>query len=105
MHADSIIRDKKVAKESEKYHSVVGTRDGEAFIRKFQSVDNCGADDAEAASMKALVTAWNEFTKFSDIMPADMRDFEYAIHACQNIIASRIVARVFPGWRNANEGR
>ena len=51
----------------------------------------------EQAVMDALVAAWNTFVTLPST-EADQDDFGQAIHTCQRILATRIVARDYSDY-------
>lgn len=49
--------------------------------------------------MDNLIAAFNKFSMLNRQHPDEMRDFVDGIHKCQDILAVRIVRRVYPeGW-------
>lgn len=61
--------------------------------------ERLGLTEPEMRVMVALVEAANAYAALGDDdHPANRADFVHAIHQAQNILASRVVRRIFPGW-------
>lgn len=59
-----------------------------------------GLTKAEQEVMDNLVNAWNAFVELRGVSDDDVDDFRRAIHEGQRILASRVVARLYPEyWR------
>lgn len=60
---------------------------------------NDGLTDQEGKAMDALITAFNKFKKLDRQHPSELSDFADGIHRCQDLLAARIVRRLYPeGW-------
>lgn len=58
-----------------------------------------GLTDEEGEVMDNLLAAFNKFCALDRQHPDELRDFVDGIHKCQDLLAVRIVRRVYPeGW-------
>ena len=52
--------------------------------------------EEERIAMDHLVAAWNAFVSLQSTHPDHIEEFRRGIHACQSVIARRIVQRDYP---------
>ena len=57
-----------------------------------------GLTPQEEAVMDHLVDAWNEFVSLPGTTTEERLQFMRGIHAAQNVIALRLLSRLFPGY-------
>lgn len=60
---------------------------------------NDGLTEKEGVVMDALCDAFIGFARLTRQHPDDLRDFTDGIHRCQDLLALRVVRRLYPrGW-------
>jgi hypothetical protein len=62
-----------------------------------------GLSPEEEACMQHLVDAWKLFAAMPIQHPADQPEFVLHIHALQNILAARAIARAYPHFWTIHE--
>lgn len=82
-------------------------QDGDIMIQGLDDIDPVsGWTHAEKRCHDALMLAYKEFIDLPRQHPDEMRDFVDPLHRLQDLLAVRIVRRVFPaGWPTHESGR